>query len=355
MMMMGTGRIKAELGGWWSSDDDVYGSEERGGAAVSVSAEPEMEAVDELQALNTALCFLVSINADSGVVRRFVSRHPESLLLEGTGDSRDESATSILLAQLRQCACFSPLCRQNRESVRRILDRGFEHYSLRRIQMEDRRVAANADDPLDDLYGSGDDGGSFLSPSLWSDTSAYGHRLRKLERHVRVARRSELRLRHRILEATIQVRELDGHLSRCLADAAAAERSLVAPDDSSAVRSPSAKTIWALCAPRRPADADPSSPMHAPRLECRARCSAAEYQLRMARLNLASLERERAEQLRCVRSARRLQFGLLKRAFEGCRRHVCLASSSSSAPPYRKKSLPHPLAPLPFCGAPLEI
>jgi hypothetical protein len=291
-------------------------------------------------------------------VRRFVSRHPESLLLEGTGDSRDESATSILLAQLRQCACFSPLCRQNRESVRRILDRGFEHYSLRRIQMEDRRVAANADDPLDDPYGSGDDGGSFPSPSLWSDTSAYGHRLRKLERHVRVARRSELRLRHRILEATIQVRELDGHLSRCLADAADAERSegaLVAADDSSAIRTPSAKAIWALCAPRRPADAYPSPPPRAPRLECRARCSAAEYQLRMVRLNLASLERERAEQLRCVRSARRLQFGLLKRAFEGCRRHVCLASSSSSAPPPRKKAVSHPLAPLPFCGAPLEI
>jgi hypothetical protein len=343
---------KDEFG--WSDEDDMYGSVNRD------SAEPEMKAVDELQALNTALCFLVSINADCGVVHQFVSRHPDALLLEGTGSKRDESAGSILVAQLRNCACFSPLCRQNRESVRRILDRGFEHYSLRRIQMEGRQTAVATHDQLgdDDDCGAGGDDGSFLSPSLRSHT-AYGGRMRKLERHVRLARRCELRLRHQILEATIQVRDLEGQLARCLRKAATAgkvEETLVTTDASTSMRPSSAKAIWALCSQRRSLDTDASA-RHPSRLEFQARCSAAEYQLRMAQLNLASLEREHAELLRCIRSARRLQFGLLKRAFEGCRRHVCLTSSSSSSSSSfsSTKAVAYPLMPLRFCGAPLEI
>jgi hypothetical protein len=303
-----------------------------------------MAEVDALQALNTALCFLVSINADATCVEEFLLSHPGALLLEGTGHVPEESASHILEAQMGACQCFSPLCQSNRRAVQKLLDRGFEHYSSRRIQQHHQNpptqlgVSSRVGTVVGDMGGMWTSGAGFhASSSLASwDLTAYGHRMRVLERNVRIARRKELRLRHRILEAALHVRDLvverrrnrrreDGDQSDAAGDAVMGQQHGPAGSLS--------KSIWTLCT-QRPSSSSlhdaPSNHGSSNRSEGRARISAVEYELRMAQLRLSSVEREHAEQLRQIRSARRFQFGILKRSFEDCRRHVCLTAIANA-------------------------
>jgi hypothetical protein len=299
-----------------------------------------MAEVDALQALNTALCFLVSINADARCVEEFLLSHPGALLLEGTGHVPEESASHILAAQMQACQCFSPLCQANRRGVQKLLDRGFQHYSTRRIQQPQDQPTqfgfAARDGTVfgdeDGLWATGGAGFRTTSSMASWDTTAYGHRMRVLERNVRVARRKEQRLRHRILEAAMYVRDLVAEHRR---NREGAERdsnggTVVGQPVSTGSMS---KSIWTLCSQRPSASSNliSDSPSHDdPRFEGRARISAVEYELRMAQLRLLNLEREHAEQLRQIRSARRFQFGILKRSFEDCQRHVCLTAIASA-------------------------
>jgi hypothetical protein len=303
-----------------------------------------MAEVDALQALNTALCFLVSINADATCVEEFLLSHPGALLLEGTGHVPEESASHIVASQMGACQCFSPLCQSNRRAVQKLLDRGFEHYSTRRIQQQQQQgsqtpqlgVSSRVGTVVGDMGGMWTSGAGFPSPSSSSlaswDLTAYGHRMRALERNVRIARRKELRLRHRILEAARHVRDLvaERHRNRQREDGTerdAAGNAEMGQHDAPA--GPLSKSIWTLCS-QRPSSSSlhdaPSNHGSSDRSEGRARISAVEYELRMAQLRLSSVEREHAEQLLQIRSARRFQFGILKRSFEDCRRHVCLTA-----------------------------
>jgi hypothetical protein len=308
-----------------------------------------MAEVDALQALNTALCFLVSINADSKCVEEFLLSHPGALLLEGTGHVPEESASHILEAQKGACQCFSLLCQSNRRAVQKLLDRGFEHYSSRRIQQQHHHqnpptpqlgVSSRVGTVVGDMGGMWTSGAGFPSTSSSSlaswDLTAYGHRMRVLERNVRIARRKELRLRHRILEAALHVRDLvaERHQNRRRDEGDESDATgdiVMGRQDTPA--GPLSKSIWTLCS-QRPTSSSlhdaPSNHGSSNRSEGRARISAVEYELRMAQLRLSSVEREHAEQLRQIRSARRFQFGILKRSFEDCRRHVCLTAIANA-------------------------
>jgi len=76
----------------------------------------EYDRLDELQSLNTALCFLCSINADVEEVKSFLRAHPEALLLEGASRLVEESASFILLTRTCSCGEMSS-CSRNRKAI----------------------------------------------------------------------------------------------------------------------------------------------------------------------------------------------------------------------------------------------
>ena len=224
------------------------------GSSLSCSA-------DELQALNTALCFLVSINADVQEVHAFLLGHPQALLLEGVGPIPEESAHQIAQQQLQRCRCFTPTCKQNRLQVLVALDRGFEYYETERWkqQTSDPRPI-----PRD-----------------------YLHELVKLESQIRAWRSEELTLRHRLLETANQVRQHQGELNQ--------------------VNSQNRRSLL-LCTARS---------------DVFAKRNVLEYRVGLATLNLSSVGREHRDLLREIRHGRQEQFDVLKQVFAGCNRHVC--------------------------------
>jgi hypothetical protein len=54
-----------------------------------------------------------------------------------------------------------------------------------------------------------------------------------------------------------------------------------------------------------------------------------EYQIGVASLKLSSVEREHKVLLREIRHGRRMQFTMLKTAFDGSKRHVCAVSKAT--------------------------
>lgn len=125
------------------------------------------ERLDEIQALNTALCFLCSINADVVEVEAFVLAHPDCLILEGTGRAVEESARSVLLA--RTCACSeSSLCKRNRNCIlNNCIQKEFVYYHRRQQKMQEH---------FEDLH------------QLWNGCR---RDLMLLERDIRIWRREE--------------------------------------------------------------------------------------------------------------------------------------------------------------------
>lgn len=147
------------------------------------------ESLDELSALNTALCFLCSINADFEALETFLTLHPQSLLLDGTGVLPEESALYIVESQRNSCECISPDCRQNRRQVWTVLGRGFEHYQRRHYTCKHK----------------------LQNPFSWD---FYSQKLQSLEGDIRGWRTEEQNLRNRVLEATVELKTLETRLSQ---------------------------------------------------------------------------------------------------------------------------------------------
>lgn len=145
---------------------------------TTVASSPSTSA-DELQALNTALCFLASINADANEIDSFLRAHPQALLLEGAGPIPDECARFIIEHHLQRCHCFAPTCSENRLRVLKCLEQGFEHYDWER----------------------------WCHPAGQSVPAVYLEALSKIERDIRIWRAEEMILRHRLLETAREVRE----------------------------------------------------------------------------------------------------------------------------------------------------
>jgi hypothetical protein len=225
------------------------------------------ESLDELQALNTALCFLCSINADAKEVETFLTEHPDALLLEGVGNLPDESAHFIVSEQMNRCECFNVSCNQNRMQVLTILGRGFEYYQSKSFRL--RRPAR-------------------LS---WAFQAA---KLMKVERDIRQLRVEEMATRHRLLESAVEVRSFQDELEQ------------VHKFDSKS----SALQMFA-CTRKN---------------DLFERKSVLEYRIGVASLSLSSVEREHKVLLSEIRHGRRMQFATLKKAFDGCKRHVCVVS-----------------------------
>ena len=235
------------------------------------SSSDDDSSVDKLQSLNTALCFLCSINADVSEVERFLTTHPQALLLEGTGPIPEESAHTIVKEQMRQCECFSASCNQNRQDVLRVLDKGFAHYQDLNLQE---------------------------APPARGQWNEYADQLTRLESEIHRLRQQELTMRQRVLETAITVQSYKTKLQGC---------------------SRHSKSGLALLACTT---ANRHNSNH----------SDIEYELGVATVSLSSLEREHQAMLREIRQGRRTQFVLLKQAFDGVRRHVCVAKKKHDIP-----------------------
>ena len=149
------------------------------------------ESQDELQAINTALCFLCSINADAKEVDNFLTLYPEALLLEGAGNLEEESARYIVEEQMRRCECFSPACCQNRLKILDALSNSFEHY-----QNKTYFIADGEDCKYHVNKGIKED-------PRWEQVS---DSLLAVERDIRQWRHAELQMRNKLLEKAVEVR-----------------------------------------------------------------------------------------------------------------------------------------------------
>ena len=229
---------------------------------------------DELQALNTALCFLASINADIAEIHAFLIAHPHALLLEGVGQMPEESAHAIVTQQLQRCRCFATTCQENRMQVLSALDRGFAHYESLRWGQKGQTSRSIPADYLEELI--------------------------KLEQQIRNWRHEELVLRHRLIETVGEVRNYRDELNH--------------------VNTQNRRPLL-LCTARS---------------DVFAKRSSLEYRVGLASLNLSCVEREHGELLKQIRQGRQVQFAVLKRVFADCRRHVCIGHKASF--PQTKKS-----------------
>jgi hypothetical protein len=257
-------------------NDDVSSSAQSTSSIFSNTME---DSLDEVQAMNTALCFLCRINADFEEVERFCRSYPEALLFEGSQPV--ESACKVVEEQMRHCKCFIPVCNENRRRVLAVLKRGFEYY----------RGMVSIDPFQDELFH-----GSEPSEIAWQ---FYSGQLQALERDMREIKTEEITVRNRIVETSMEARasqlELEG-VSR---------------------KENMNRSTLSLLSCRR-------------RSDIYARRSVLEYKLGIETLNVSTLEKEQAliDQERLA--ARRMQLALLKNAFGGCRRHVCEASKKEA-------------------------
>lgn len=232
------------------------------------------ESLDELQSLNTALCFLCSINAVSTEIETFLTAHPEALLLEGTGNLPEESASFIVTEQINRCECFNEACNQNRLKVLTVLNRGFEFY-------QSKNLRERASDTEDWLF--------------------YAEQLVTVERDIRTLRLEEMATRQRLLESAVEVRAIQDELDQIYKYEHKSALSMLA------------------CRTRNKSN------------DMFARRSVLEYQVNVASQNLQSVEREHKVLLKEIRHGRRMQFAMLKNAFEGCQRHVCAVTKPTKA------------------------
>jgi hypothetical protein len=239
-------------------------------ADSTIECKTSEESLDELQALNTALCFLCSINADAKEVETFLTEHPDALLLEGVGNLPEESAHFIVSEQMNRCECFNISCNQNRIQVLSVLNQGFEYYQSQSFRKK--------------------------RPTTRKTWAVYAEKLLTVERDIREQRLEEVSTRHRLLENAVAVRSFQDELEQ------------VRKYDSS-----SKSALSMLACTRKNSDLFE-------------RKSVLEYQIGVASLKLSSVEREHKVLLREIRHGRRMQFAMLKITFDGSKRHVCAVS-----------------------------
>lgn len=267
-------------------DDQFYTFEETfdvGGlldetAGPGATEESADHLVDELQALNTALCYLCSVNADSAEVERFLRLHPDALLLEGACLLPEDSAHYILEQHVLRCQCRGQ-CHLNRLRVLDLLDVGFETYHALR---ERRSEAAG---------------------KFWA---AHFVALVHAEHEIRVLRREEINMRNTLVETSVEARtyqeELDEEIRR-------------KRDSHEHYTRPSALALLACTRTNH-------NNHNSNRVE--SRVAVLKYQVEVASINFRSVEREHANLLQRIRVGRQRQFRVLKRAFAGCHRHdIC--------------------------------
>lgn len=217
--------------------------------------------VDSLQALNTALCFLCCINAHKLMVEEFLLQHPKALLFEGAGMMPHECAMGILQEQMQACRCQNPDCNQNRKELLEILYRGFCYYQERQLRQQQQLEKQR---PV-----------GLLLP----DASL--QELTQLEREVRVLRLHDFNLRQELVEASVSLYKCE----RQLASIHGLGPSLFCVFDGSKRR------------------------LH--------------EEIDRVAVHRSAVERTLEEILCKIRQRRRLQFFLLKSAFDGCERYVC--------------------------------
>jgi hypothetical protein len=242
--------------------------------------------VDELQALNTALCFLCSVNADSVEVETFLKIHPEALLLEGACLLPEDNAHYILQQRELRCTCQGP-CHVNRLRVLDLLDIGFEKFQARR-----ERRSARAE-------------------QAWS---LHFQDLVQAEHEIRILRRQELSMRNTLTETAVEVRCYQEELEQVY-------RVIECQGQSR-------QSALALLGCSRTVN---QSNRLSDGSGFENRVAVLEYQVGVASVNMRSVEREHASLLQQIRDGRRTQFAVLQRAFEGCRRHV-ICSNNTAAP-----------------------
>lgn len=247
--------------------------------AVSESADNE-ESLDFAQALNTALCFLCWINADVGVAEEFLTRWPEALLLEGTNQ---DCASCIVKQRKRQCSCNT----QNLEALLRVISRGFLYYKHKH---------------MNDLLGTGvgDEDQSVKVVELRS-TSVFP-KLMSTGRHLRNLSVEECAVHSQMAEA---------HVAKVLLERKLHETKALAKRKMSRVGA-----LFACGSERIK--------------ELQDRVARLEHSVQMAELKLASVEREHGLLVNAIDQGHRIQYALLKDAFEGCARHSCIHSEATS-------------------------
>lgn len=133
--------------------------------------------LDELQASNTVLCFLCSINAYAEEIEKFLKSHPEALLLEGVGEIYEDSAKHINEEQMQRCECFLNSCKSNRKRIKSLIECGFEYFHKKKVHATDCKY--------------------------WPRAQA---RVIKLEQNIRQMRSEETTLRNNLLESVCQER-----------------------------------------------------------------------------------------------------------------------------------------------------
>ena len=253
------------------SSTDNQGSKQASDSHPTGKNSSSEDSVDFVQALNTALCYLCWINADSSVVDVFLRKYPEALLLEGT--SVESSAHSILEQSIRRCTCEDKQCNRNRTMILTKLDR-FGHYQ--EMHMKDL-LSGSVSTPLSELK----------STRVFPQLMATGRYLRGLS----------------VEESSVQSQALELHVAKV-----AIQKEL---DDAKAL------------AKRRNPRSLVRSLFSCSSEDKNAELQRLEFDLEMAEMKHESAQKEHTLLLQAIHQGHQKQYVLLRNAFEGCLRHAC--------------------------------
>ena len=245
------------------------------------------ESLDFAQALNTALCFLCWINADVSVAEEFLTRWPEALLLEGSNNQ--DCATCIVKQRMRQCRCSGLFCNNNREGLLAVMNRGFQYYQNKHMN-----------DLLGGSTGIGDEDNPPQQVELRS-TSVFP-KLMSTGRHIRNLSIEESAVHSQVVEA---------HVAKMML-----ERQL---DEAKAVAKRKKSIVHGLLVCKS-----------SHQKEREYKIVRLEHDVHVAELKLKSVEKEHRLLVNAIDRGHRNQYALLKGAFEGCARHECIRSRSTT-------------------------
>ena len=169
------------------------------------SSQKDYERLDEIQALNTALCYLCSINADVTEVEAFLHVYPESLLLEGTNPTLEESARFALLTQT--CCCCgcsrdSSSCQRNRKAILdHCLSQDFVSFHRQKRQQQHYQEQHQQQHPLFWNHRTPVTVPQQQQEQQWNN---YRQKMILVEQNVRHWRREEWNVRQRLLELAME-------------------------------------------------------------------------------------------------------------------------------------------------------
>jgi len=276
----------------------------------------ECEPVDYITALHTTLCFLCSVNVEATTVERFLSSHPQALLLErekhvpngvcqrsnkraeeiDQNHAESDSVRLILYKCMRKCRCLHVACNRNRARLLHLIDTGFEYFHQKQLSSRytDHVIGetANSDNNEARNY--------FASRSEHSNLFFYSKELTKLEMDIRLLRHEIYVLNCRLLEDLKQQNEKTHRHNQSSSDNRKSER-----------RSFRVSFLFSTS------------------VFCRGRKQTPQRLHITPDATVKSANEALQEDFRAIsftiRRIRQLQFDLLKTAFTGAERHVCLS------------------------------